>query len=45
MCTYINTPILAHSMTTTGSRPADNLKHIVFNNGCHDSVGGQPTPG
>jgi len=22
-----------------------NLKHIIFNNGAHDSVGGQPTAG
>lgn len=28
-----------------GSRRAKNFKHIVFNNGCHDSVGGQPTCG
>lgn len=28
-----------------GSRKVKNFKHIVFNNGCHDSVGGQPTCG
>ncbi|MCK5605968.1 phosphonopyruvate decarboxylase, partial [Candidatus Pacearchaeota archaeon] len=22
-----------------------NFKHIIFNNGCHDSTGGQPTCG
>ncbi len=28
-----------------GSMKPDNLIHIVFNNGAHDSVGGQPTVG
>jgi phosphonopyruvate decarboxylase len=28
-----------------GSRKPRNLKHVVFNNGAHDSVGGQPTVG
>ena len=28
-----------------GARRAGNLIHIVFNNGAHDSVGGQPTAG
>ena len=28
-----------------GARDIPNLKHIVFNNGSHDSVGGQPTDG
>ena len=28
-----------------GSSRAKNFKHIIFNNGCHDSVGGQPTCG
>ncbi|MHC4658700.1 MAG: phosphonopyruvate decarboxylase [Planctomycetota bacterium] len=28
-----------------GSRNVRNFRHIVFNNGCHDSVGGQPTCG
>lgn len=29
----------------TGSVKAENLKHIILNNGCHDSVGGQHTAG
>lgn len=33
------------SLTIIGSRKPKNLKHIVFNNGAHDSVGGQPTAG
>ena len=33
------------AMAIIGSRKAKNFKHIVFNNGCHDSVGGQPTCG
>jgi len=28
-----------------GSKAPENLKHIVLNNGAHDSVGGQPTAG
>lgn len=28
-----------------GSRAPTNLRHIVINNGAHDSVGGQPTAG
>lgn len=28
-----------------GSQKAKNFKHIIFNNGAHDSVGGQPTAG
>ncbi len=28
-----------------GSRHPKNFKHVVLNNGCHDSVGGQPTCG
>jgi len=28
-----------------GSLNLSNLKHIIINNGCHDSVGGQPTAG
>lgn len=28
---------------TIGSQPVENFKHIVLNNGAHDSVGGQPT--
>tara|TARA_B100001564_G_C20648215_1_gene675504 strand:- start:878 stop:2011 length:1134 start_codon:yes stop_codon:yes gene_type:complete len=31
------------SLTTNGALKCDNLKHIVFNNGSHESVGGQPT--
>ena len=31
------------SMPIIGSRSSQNFKHILFNNGCHDSVGGQPT--
>lgn len=31
------------SMAITGTRNLPNLIHIVFNNGCHESVGGQPT--
>jgi len=33
------------AMAITGSTKPTNLKHIVFNNGCHDSVGGQPSCG
>ena len=31
------------SMAITGTKNLSNLIHIVFNNGCHESVGGQPT--
>jgi phosphonopyruvate decarboxylase len=31
------------SFATTGVRKPRNLRHIVLNNGAHDSVGGQPT--
>eukprot|EP00474_Spongospora_subterranea_P008808 CRZ09266.1 hypothetical protein [Spongospora subterranea] len=31
------------NMTTIGSRSLPNFKHIILNNGAHDSVGGQPT--
>ncbi|NOQ55617.1 MAG: phosphonopyruvate decarboxylase [Nanohaloarchaea archaeon] len=31
--------------TIVGSTAPKNLKHIVLNNGAHDSVGGQPTAG
>ena len=31
------------SVPIIGSRSSQNFKHILFNNGCHDSVGGQPT--
>ena len=33
------------SMAITGQSRAKNLIHLVFNNGVHDSVGGQPTVG
>jgi phosphonopyruvate decarboxylase len=29
------------TMVTIGSRQPKNLKHVVINNGCHESVGGQ----
>jgi len=31
------------SMAISGTKNLQNLIHIVFNNGCHESVGGQPT--
>ena len=31
------------STAITGTRHLPNFIHIVFNNGCHESVGGQPT--
>ncbi|XP_052800869.1 phosphonopyruvate decarboxylase-like isoform X2 [Mya arenaria] len=31
------------TMATIGQRGPENLKHIIINNGAHDSVGGQPT--
>lgn len=31
------------SMAITGSKDLPKFIHIVFNNGCHESVGGQPT--
>lgn len=39
--------ILMHmgSIAINGNIECDNFKHIVFNNGAHDSVGGQPTVG
>lgn len=33
------------SMAIVGSCKPDNYIHVVFNNGAHDSVGGQPTVG
>lgn len=33
------------SMAITGQSKAKNLTHLVFNNGVHGSVGGQPTVG
>lgn len=33
------------ALPITGALKAQNFKHIVLNNGAHDSVGGQPTVG
>lgn len=33
------------NMAIVGSKHPDNYTHIIFNNGAHDSVGGQPTVG
>ena len=33
------------SMAINGNIECNNFKHIIFNNGAHDSVGGQPTVG
>jgi len=33
------------SMAIIGSSDCENIKHIIINNGAHDSVGGQPTVG
>jgi phosphonopyruvate decarboxylase len=33
------------SFAVIGQSNANNLTHIIFNNGAHDSVGGQPTVG
>lgn len=33
------------SMAIIGSKHPENYIHIIFNNGAHDSVGGQPTVG
>ena len=33
------------NMAIVGSKAPRNLVHVVFNNGAHDSVGGQPTVG
>ena len=33
------------SLAIIGQQNPKNFKHIVFNNGAHDSVGGQPTAG
>ena len=32
-------------MTVAGTSGLSNFKHVIFNNGAHDSVGGQSTPG
>ena len=39
--------VLMHmgSMAINGNIDCKNFKHIIFNNGAHDSVGGQPTVG
>ena len=39
--------VLMHmgALTTIGTSRATNYIHVVFNNGAHDSVGGQPTVG
>lgn len=39
--------ILMHmgALATVGTMNPNNFKHILFNNGAHDSVGGQPTVG
>lgn len=31
------------SLAITGTKKLPNFMHLVFNNGCHESVGGQPT--
>jgi hypothetical protein len=31
------------SMATIGQKAQSNFKHVIFNNGVHDSVGAQPT--
>jgi phosphonopyruvate decarboxylase len=31
------------SLAIIGTQAPSNLKHVVINNGAHDSVGGQPT--
>lgn len=33
------------NMAITGSKAPNNYIHVIFNNGAHDSVGGQPTVG
>ena len=33
------------SMAITASKAPRNFVHVLFNNGAHDSVGGQPTVG
>jgi len=33
------------ALAIAGTRRATNFKHVVLNNGVHDSVGGQPTAG
>jgi phosphonopyruvate decarboxylase len=31
------------AMATIGQKAQPNFKHVIFNNGVHDSVGAQPT--
>lgn len=33
------------ALAVIGQKNCHNLKHILINNGCHESVGGQPTAG
>lgn len=33
------------ALAIIGANAPSNFKHIIINNGCHDSVGGQPTVG
>jgi phosphonopyruvate decarboxylase len=33
------------ALAIVGATRSNNVRHIVLNNGCHDSVGGQPTAG
>lgn len=33
------------ALAIIGAKGPDNFRHIIFNNGSHDSVGGQPTAG
>jgi len=33
------------ALAVIGQQAPENLVHLVFNNGSHDSVGGQPTAG
>lgn len=37
--------VLMHmgTLATNAANNSGNFKHVVFNNGAHDSVGGQPT--
>lgn len=39
--------VLMHmgTLATVGALKLQNFKHVVINNGAHDSVGGQPTGG
>lgn len=34
-----------YKKNTVGNHKSQNFVHVVFNNGAHDSVGGQPTVG